>query len=456
MNVQAYRAIASTCMLMFLTSLDVTIVNVALPAVQRGLAVPAVSLAWLVEGYSIPFATLMLSGGVVADRIGRSRTFAYGIAFFGLGSFFCTVAPSFGILVLARVIQGVGAAICTPAALAVLRCSVPRQQLGRAVAYWVFSGSVAVSAGPLLGGILVQALGWRSIFLINIPIVIIAVCLAFPQAWKERRDLDAPVNAADVLGQMLYAISATILVGGLVLFQDHVHRNSWTTPIMFLLSATCGFTLFYIRERRANNPVLPSFLLRTRAFQSAAIIGASVNAVNYGLLYCLGLYYGGAHEFTALHSGLLFLPLMVAIGISTMAVEPVRRALGDQTTVISGLILELSGALLISIRADSAGWISMSSMLMGFGVGLVIPPITTRLLSAVGTEISGVASGAFSSMRQLGSAVGVAVFGLAIHSSPSSVRVDICAVSVAGACVLVASLVTYLAAAESDTTSRVA
>lgn len=439
----AIRSVSATCILMLLTSLDVTIVNVALPAVQHDLFVSTGTLSWLVEGYSIPFATLMLSGGALTDRIGPSRTFTAGIVAFGLGSLCAAAAPTFLILVASRVLQGIGAAVCTPSALAYLRSNVPVDELGRAVAYWAFSGSVAISAGPILGGILIETVGWRGIFVINIPIVMIAICLVLPQARNGgRRPLSR--ESTDILGQSLYAAASLMLVSGLVAFHDARGHLGWAGPATMVVAAICGFSLFYLAQRRATAPVLPISLWRNSAFSTAAIVGGSLNAVNFGLLYCLGLYYGGAHGFTAMQSGLLFLPMMLATAISTLTVEPIRRSIGDHKTVATGLAMELLGAVLIVIVADSALGVAISTVPMGFGVGLVIPPLTRRLLGGVSAELSGVASGAFSSIRQLGGAVGVAIFGFAIHGASTSISVDIRLVSIVCACLILVALSTCL------------
>jgi DHA2 family methylenomycin A resistance protein-like MFS transporter len=442
MAASAYRAVGCTCILMLLISLDVTIVNVALPTIQRGLTVPTGSIGWTVEAYAIPFATLMLSGGALSDRIGPARAFMSGILIFGLGSLVDAVAPDFLLLTLGRVVQGVGAAICMPSALAVLRASVPKEQLGRAVALWAFSGSIAISIGPILGGVLVQFSTWRSIFVINIPIVVLAVYLLLPAVRSGGQRAAVANRRTDAVGQTLYVASSGLLIGGLLLLNGPAGNSRW--QVLLLVLAVIGFFAFYLSERRAADPVLPPSLLRNRVFQSAAIVGGSVNVVNFGLLFCLGLYYGGTHGFTALKSGLLFLPMMLGTGVSTMVVERIRRAMGDRTTVITGLVLELAGALLIGVRPDVAGWVSASTVFIGFGVGLVIPPITTGLLGAVEPNVSGVASGAFSSVRQLGSALGVAVLGLMVRGTGTAVRVDLRSISTVCASLLVIALATYL------------
>lgn len=445
MDTSTNRTIICTCSANLLISLDATIINVALPTIQHKLDVPTGALSWAVEAYSILFATLMLSGGALSDRIGPARAFMCGIVTFGLGSLVCAIAPGFLPLLFGRVVQGVGAAICMPSALAVLRSTVPPQQLGRAIALWVFSASVAVSAASVIGGVLVQFLEWRSIFIINIPIVALVVFFTLPNVRGGRQAPPAPSRSIDIAGQALYIGSSGLLIGGLILLRDRVESAQWRVPIILLTLAVGGLATFYLTERRAANPALPPFVMKNRVFQSAAIIGSSVSIVNFGLVYCLGLYYGSDHGFTALKSGLLFLPMMLACGVSTTVVERVRRAIGDRITVVVGLALQLFGTVLIGVQPESVGWVSASATLLGLGVGFAIPTITASLLAAVDAKISGVVSGAFSSIRQFGSALGVAVLGLMVHGTHTSVRVDLRSISAVCAAVMATALVICLA-----------
>jgi DHA2 family methylenomycin A resistance protein-like MFS transporter len=440
----AYRVVAAACLVIFLISLDVTIVNVALPTIGDKLAVPTEALGWALEAYVIPFATLMLSGGALSDRFGSAAVFVSGIVVFGLGSLIAAAAPGFSLLALGRVVQGIGAAACMPSALAVLRACVPIQQLGRAIALWTFSATVAISAGPILGGVLVQFATWRSIFAINIPIVLLAVGLLRPQVRKSRRKSPVSGHAADVVGQALYVASSGLLIGGLILLRDGFDAAQWLVPVILLVLAVGGLFAFYWSERCAADPVLPASLMKNGAFQSAAIIGGSISVVNFGLTYCLGLYYGSVHGFTALKTGVFFLPTMLACGISTIFVERIRTTVGDRTTVIAGLALELAGAILIGVQPDDASWVALSTIFIGLGNGIVIPPVTTDLLRAVDAKIAGVASGAFSSLRQFGSALGVAVLGFMVQGAGTSVRVDLRSISAVCASILAIAFATYL------------
>jgi MFS transporter, DHA2 family, methylenomycin A resistance protein len=440
----AYRTIASSCILMVLISLDHTILNVALPTIQNALTVPTGSLGWIVVSYSIPFATLMLSGGVLSDRYGPARVFTCGIAIFGIGSLIGAAALGFPPLLLGRVVQGVGAALCMPSALAMLRSSVPPQQLGRAIALWGFSASVAISAGPPLGGALVQFLTWRSIFVVNIPVVVLAVRLVLPELRKSRQRSSIPSKTVDTLGQTLYIAASGLLIGGLILLRDR-GAAQWQVPVILLALSAGGLVAFFLHEQRTVAPVLPASLMENRAFQSAVIVGGSISLVNFGLVYCLGLYYGGDQGFTALKSGVLFLPMMVACGVAAVVVERTRRAMGDRMTVTVGLAAQLAGAVLICVQPDHVGWVSVNAAFLGFGVGLALAPITAGLLGAVDAKVAGVAGGALSSVRQLCSALGVAVLGLMVQGANTSVQVDLRPISAVCALALVVALATYLA-----------
>lgn len=453
-EVSARRTIAAACILMFLISLDVTIVNVALPTIQEALAVPTGSLAWAVVSYTLPFATLMLSGGALSDRFGAARVFIAGVVVFGLGSLVDAAALSFPMLVLGRVVQGVGAALCMPSALAVLRSSVPPKQLGRAIALWTFSSSVAISAGPITTGALVEFWTWRGIFLMNLPIAALAIYLMLPELRRARQLPLLPSPPTDFSGQALYAVSFSLLIGGLTFLRDEAGRFQWWVLVAMLVVSLSGLVAFFLHERRVAHPVIPTALMTTKAFQSAALVGGSISLVNFGLVYCLGLYYGGEQGASALRAGLLFLPMMMACGVATALVERVRRRIGDRMTVTVGLGAQLAGSVFICLRPDDVGWVSANAAFIGFGVGLALPPVTAGMLAAVDSAISGVASGAYNSVRQFSSAIGVAALGLLAHNAGGSIRVDLRAASAICAAALLIALATYLLTSRSLAKAR--
>ncbi len=441
----SHRVITSACALMFLISLDVTVVNVALPAIQDTLTVPIRSLSLTLVAYALPFATLMLSAGALSDRFGPAKACMSGVLILGVGSLIGAAAPNFAVLVLGRVVQGGGAALCMPSSLAVLRSNVPSHQLTQAIALWGFCGSVAIAAGPLLSGFLVQYTTWRSVFIINIPVVALAAWLLLPVARVVRQTPISQKTSVDVIGQALFVASSTLLVGGLILLGGEVYAVPRQIPVVMLILSVVGAVAFFLYERRAANPVIPPSLIEHRVFQSAVMVGGSISFVSFGIVYCLGLYYDVAHKFSPLMVGALYLPSMLATGAATMVVERVRRALGARMTTAAGIASQLIGSFLIALLPDNVGWVSANAVFLGFGVGLVVPVITASLLAAVDANLSGVASGAFSSIRQLAAAIGIAVLGLLVQGAGSSIQVDLRSIAALCASLLAIVLGAYLA-----------
>lgn len=445
MNLSDNRVVASACILMFVISLDVTVVNVALPTIQGVLNVPIGSLGFAVVAYTLPFATLMLSAGALSDRFGAEKAYLSGVVILGIGSLIGAAAPDFTILLLGRVIQGIGAALCMPASLTVLRSTVPSQKMGQAIALWGFSGSAAIAAGPILSGLLVQYTTWRSVFLINIPFIVLAVWFVLPLADFVKQTSPAPKKRIDIIGQALFIVSATLLVGGLTLISEPVDTAQGQIPAIMLGLAILGTATLLLQQRRATHPVMPTTLLKHKVFQSAVMVGGSVSFVNFGIVYCLSIYYGIVHEFGPLVVGALYLPMMLATGAATLVVERIRRALGDRKTVTFGLGSQFIGAVLISLQPGLVGWVSANAAFLGFGVGLVIPPITSRLLNSVDVELTGVASGAFSSIRQFAAAIGIVVLGLQVHGAGALAEVDLRSIAIICATVLAIATGFYLA-----------
>ena len=445
-DLSSRRVIASACILMFLISLDVTVVNVALPTIQDALSVPIGSLGIAVVAYTLPFATLLLSAGALSDRFGAAKVYLSGVVILGIGSLIGAAAPHFTVLLLGRVVQGIGAALCMPSSLAVLRSGIPSYQMGQAIALWGFSGSATIAAGPIFSGVLVQYTTWQSVFMINVPVVALAAWLILPLAQGARQVPPGPKMSVDIIGQALFIVSATLLVGGLTLISEQVGTAQRQVPGVMVTLAVVGTIAFLLQERRATNPVMPASLMQHKVFQSAVIVGGSVSFVNFGLVYCLSLYYGIVHEFSPLMVGVLYLPMMLATGAATIVVERIRRAIGDRKTVALGLASQVTGAILISLQPDQVGGVSANAAFLGFGVGLVIPPITAGLLGSVDANLTGVASGAFSSIRQFAAAIGIVVLGLLIQRSGASIEVDLRSIGIICAAVLTIVLGIYLAA----------
>jgi MFS transporter, DHA2 family, methylenomycin A resistance protein len=401
--------IVATSLGFFLVQLDVSIVNVALATIGRDLHSSFAALQWVVDAYAVAFAACLLSAGAVADRIGARRAFIIGLLLFGLGSIACGIAPTAATLVVARIVAGLGAALLVPCSLALLNHAAAGNAgaRARAVSVWTAAGSVALAAGPIIGGALVASSGWRSIFFVNIPLVAFGVWLTLRSVSETRPQR----SALDIPGQ----ISAIVTLGTLTAAVITAGTAGWASlPVLALLAVALasGGTFGYF-ESRSDDVMLPLKLFRNPALSSATIIGFAINFTLYGALFELGLYFQRLHGYSPLQTGLAFLPFCVAVGLANLAAGRLTAARGPRLPIVAGLVMAALGfAALIPLDAHTAYPAMLAGLIvMPFGIGLAVPAMTTALLSSVEKERSGLASGVLNSVRQAGGALGVAVLG---------------------------------------------
>ncbi len=389
--------------------LDVTIVNTALQSIGDGLGGGIAQLQWVVSAYTITFAALILSAGTLGDRLGAKKIFLFGFALFIAASLACALAFNATLLIAARALQGIGAAILVPNSLALLNHAYPdERERGRAVGTWAAGASVALTAGPLLGGGLIALAGWRSIFFVNVPIGAAGLWLAWRYAadtpTSAGRALDLPGQLAGVLG--LGGLAGAIIEGGAL---------GWTQPWVLagFIGAAVAVVLFVVRERLAAQPMLPIALFQNRLFALTALIGLMVNLAFYGLIFMLSLYFQQINGFSALATGLAFLPMMAAVFMANlMAAQGAERWGGLATIAFGAGLCAVGCLLLIGIHAKMNYWaMTLQLVAMGAGLGLLVPPLTSTLLGSVEKSRSGVAAGVLNSTRQTGSVLGVALFG---------------------------------------------
>jgi DHA2 family methylenomycin A resistance protein-like MFS transporter len=390
--------------------LDVTIVNVALNAIGASFDGSGVAgLQWVVNAYTLAFAALILSAGALGDRIGAKRVFLGGFLLFTVASLGCAAAPTLELLIAARVVQGMGAAVLVPSSLALLNHSYPDpQERTRAVAIWAAGASFALTAGPLVGGALIATVGWRSIFLVNLPIGLIGLGLTWRYARETSkrtgRELDLVGQASAIAA--LGTLAAALIEGGAV---------GWTHPLVLgcFAASVLSFGIFLAIERRTEQPMLPLSLFADRAFSVSTALGLLVNAAFYGLIFVLSLFFQRAEHLDALTTGLAFLPMMGAILLANLVAAQVAKRLGARLTIAGGTALMAIGcAPLLALTPETSTMLVVSAFVaLGGGLGFVVPPLTSTLLGSVDKTRSGVASGVLNSMRQTGSVVGVALFG---------------------------------------------
>lgn len=395
-----------------------TIVNVALPVIQRDIGGSVSGLQWVIDAYTLALASVMLTAGSQADRSGARRVFTIGLAVFGLGSAACSVAPALGVLIAARAVQGVGASALLPCSLALIVHQFPGQRArAHALAVWGGMGSLGVALGPVLGGGLVAVAGWRSIFLVNIPVCVLAI------AALRRYVAESPPNPerrTDVAGLLLGVGALAGLTGGFIT----AGQQGWLAPLPDALmgAGVILAVLLVWAERRRDAPMLPLSLFRSVNLSVATGIGMLFNFSLYGALLCLSLFLQQGRSESALSTGLLLLPMSAAVGVGSIVSGPLTARLGSRPPMIAGLAIAGAGAAVLATAGAAAplALIVAGSVLLGL-CSLAMPAMTAAAVGSVGRERSGLASGILNAARQSGGALGVAVLG-ALLASPRAGR----------------------------------
>jgi MFS transporter, DHA2 family, methylenomycin A resistance protein len=395
--------------------LDVTIVNTALASIGASLGGGVAELQWVVSAYTIAFAAFILTAGALGDRIGAKRVFMAGFAIFTVASLACALAPNALCLIAARAVQGLGAAILVPNSLALLSHAYTDDKArGRAVGIWAAGASLALTAGPLVGGGLIGAVGWRPIFFVNLPIGLAGLWLTWRFASettrKPQREVDLPGQFAAIAA--LGALAGSLIEGGVV---------GWSNPFViagFALAVVLAI-LFILQERRAAQPMLPLTLFRRPMFALTALAGLFVNVAFYGLIFVFSLYFQRVNGWSALATGLAFLPMMGSVLPVNLVAPRMAERIGAPQTIALGATLGAIGCLsLLAIAPGTSYWaIGLQLVVIGGGLGLLVPPLTSTLLGSVEKSRSGIAAGVLNATRQTGSVLGVALFGSLIGRS---------------------------------------
>jgi DHA2 family methylenomycin A resistance protein-like MFS transporter len=412
-------ALLSVCLGFFVIQLDVTIVNVALPAIQREVGGSLGGLQWVIDAYTLALASVMLTAGSTADRVGARRVFTAGLIVFGIGSAACAAAPSLGVLIAARAVQGLGASALIPCSLALIVHQFPDPpRRARALGVWGGMGSLGVALGPVVGGGLVAVAGWRWIFLVNVPVCALTMVLLRRHVAESPR---GPARRTDLAGLFLGIAALAGLTGGFITAGE----QGWLAPlpVALLAAGLAAGLLLVMTERRRANPMLPLGLFRSVNLSAATGVGVLFNLCIYGALICLSLYLQqGRHE-SALATGLLILPMSVAVGAGSLASGPLVARTGPRPPMIAGFALAAAGAALLATAGADAplALIVGGSVLLGL-CSLAMPAMTAVAVGSAGREHAGLASGILNAARQAGGALGVALLGALLASSgtPSS------------------------------------
>ncbi len=402
-------------MSLLIVGLDVTIVNVALPSISRDLNASVSGLQWTVDAYTLVLASLLMLSGSTADRFGRKRTFLVGLATFATGSLLCSLAPSLGALVVFRMVQGVGASMLNPVAMSIITNTfTDARERAQAIGVWAAVVGVSMAFGPVIGGVLVTGLGWRSIFWINIPVGLAAIVLTIRFVPESR----APkARRPDAVGQILVIGLLASLTFGII----ESPERGWSSPVIVASFLVAGVSLLglLLWERRREDPLIDLRFFRSVPFSGAATIAVAAFATLGGFLFLNTLYLQVVRGLSPLEAGLDTLPMAAM----AMVFPPVSgHILGTRGAriplVLAGLGLTAGCAMLTQVSGTTPfWWLFTAYVLFGIGFGFVNPPITNAAVSGMPRAQAGVASAIASTSRQVGQTLGVAVVGALITAS---------------------------------------
>jgi EmrB/QacA subfamily drug resistance transporter len=410
--------LGAMCFALFMIMLDNTVVNVALPSIQRDLGASISALEWTINGYTLSFAVLLAVGGRLGDIFGRRRMFIGGVVLFTLSSATAGFAPDTLSLVISRIAQGVGAAFMMPGTLSIITDAFPAEERGRAIGTWAGVSALALAIGPLLGGFLTEHVGWQAIFFINLPVGIGAV-LAALFAVRESRD-ETVGREVDYTGVAVLTAGLTALVLALV------EGNSWgwgSPEIISLIAGSAVLLIAFVAiEQRVRAPIVEFGLFANRTFIGAVSVAFIVTFAMLGMFFFLALYMQNILGYSPLEAGVRFLPTTLMI----MAVAPISGRISDRIgprwPIVAGLSLTTISLFLFTQIGEGTTYMDLlpAFVLMGVGVAMTMSPMSTAAMNAVSTAKAGIASGVLSMFRMVGGTFGVAAIGALFQSEAGS------------------------------------
>lgn len=405
--------------------LDVTIVNVALPTIAQELGTAVAGLQWVVDAYALVFAALLLSAGHIGDRWGAKRAYLCGILLFAMASLACAISPDVPLLIAGRMLQGLGAAVMLPCSLALINHAAMGhpERRAMAVAWWTAVGGITVAAGPVLGGLLIGVTSWRSIFLVNLPVCLVAALLTFR---CEETPPPPAKRGFDVTGQLLGITALSAIIGAVIEAKPLGIENPlvWSCALIGVAASTA----FVCWESRTRAPMLPLSLFKSRIFCGAVSFGSLANFTYYGAVFVLSLYLQRVLGYTPVVAGLAFLPLTATfLVVNILSGWWVGRA-GSRSPMTIGALIDALGFALLTLVATAATpyWqLAIAFVMIPGGMGLGVPAMTTAVLAHVEREHSGIAAAVLNAARQAAGAIGVALFGALAGDEPRHIVIGL-------------------------------
>lgn len=394
--------------------LDVSIVNISLSNMQESLGAKLSELQWIVNIYVLLFAATLLSSGVLGDRYGSKRLLIYGYSIFLLGSVLCAASPTITIMLIARAIQGIGAAIIVPNALAIINKSFIDDKKLRTtlITVWMSFGGVALTSGPILGGLITSTLSWHYIFLINIPICLLGIYIT----WKcVKKDEIVKTQKNDFLGQFLIFLFSLAFLIFIIDFQ-----NFSTMHLALISLFIVGvFYLFILREKTFSSPAIPLNIFKNFELQRALAYGFIVNYIYFGIVFFISLYFINVMKLSPIEAGLAFIPFTIPLVIANIISGKLSNAYNPLVPINIGIFFMIVGmvALALPITGTSYSYMLPALLTISFGVGLITPMITSIAMLSIEQSKSGMISAVVNFFRQISGAFGVAIFGIFVNQA---------------------------------------
>ena len=406
--------LAALSFALFMIMLDNTVENVALPSIQRDLGIGISELEWIVTAYALSFAVFLLTGGKLADRYGRRRIFVIGLIVFTVSSLACGLAGGAGLLIGARTVQGVGAALMMPATLSIISAVFPASERGAAIGIWAGVSAMALAIGPLVGGVLAEKANWNWIFFINVPVGTLGIVAAFILV-PESRDMSA-VQRLDLPGLITSAVAVFALTYALI----EANTYGWTSARILTLFALFALSLaaFVALELRQRAPMLDLALFKNGTFAGANTVALMVSLAMFGVFFFISLFMQNILGYSAIKAGAVFLPMTILIILVAPLAGILSDRLGSRWLMAAGMTL-VAGSLLVFAQLDTSSgfWDILPGLLIGgVGMALTMSPMTSATLSAVSVDKAGVASGVLNTFRQVGGSLGIAILGAILAS----------------------------------------
>jgi EmrB/QacA subfamily drug resistance transporter len=414
-----WLTLASVSFGLFMIMLDNTVVNVALPSIQKDLDADLSELQWIVTGYALTFASLMLVGGKVADAYGRRLIFVIGIVVFTTASLLCGLATTSEMLIGARVLQGAGAALMNPATLSIIAATFPPRERGTAIGIWAGTSALALAIGPLVGGLITEHADWSWIFFINVPIGILGIVASFLFIDESRDETHASL---DLPGLVTSALGLFALTYGLI----EANTYGWTSAriVGAFVVAAVALSAFVVIERRGRDPMLPLELFRSRTYTGANLTMLLVALAMFGVFFFVSLYMQNILGYSPVQTGAAFLPMTILIILIAPVAGKTSDRIGSRGLITAGMVLISVQLLLLSrLGIDATFWNLLPAFLIGgTGMALTMTPSAAAATRSVPVDKAGVGSAVLNSARQVGGTMGIAVMGAIVAGQAGDVR----------------------------------